>query len=174
MQRTRNSRRLAGGTALVMSSVLVLAACGGEGGNEAAGGDNTVRMTVEASAIPAFVAADRGFFDGIEVEVSEVGYDEVQSLLVSGDTDVAWVSPLETAQFVSQGESFKYFSTAGSQNMYNGVVVSTEDAQNYDSLEDLEGQRLGIPGYGTEPGRPSRSSPRRTTASTTREPRSTS
>jgi len=147
MKNKPKSPRALGGAVLALSTAALLAACGGEESD--GGGGNTVHMTVEASAIPAFVAVDRDFFDGIQVEVSEVGYDEVQSLLVSGDTDVAWVSPLETAQFVSQGEDFKYFSTAGAQNMYNGVVVSTDNADKYESLSDLEGQRLGIPGYAT-------------------------
>lgn len=109
----------------------------------------SVSMTVEASAIPAFVAADRGFFGDLDVDVSKVGYDQVQALLIAGETDVAWMSPIETAQFVSEGSDFRYFSTAGAQNMYNGVVVRTEDVETYASVLDLEGKRLGIPGYGT-------------------------
>ena len=68
----------------------------------------SVSMTVEASAIPAFVAADRGFFGDLEVEVSKVGYDQVQALLVAGDTDIAWMSPIETVQFVTEGSDFRY------------------------------------------------------------------
>jgi len=138
-----------------LAGVLVLVACGGtdtpsaEGSGGADTGGQTVRMTVEPSAIPAFVAADQGFFDGIDVEVSQVGYDQVQALLVAGDTEVAWVSPLETATFVAEGEDFRYFSTAGAQNMYNGVVVRAEDADTYQTVEDLQGERLGIPGFGT-------------------------
>lgn len=139
-----------------LTFALMLAACGGgngptdaEGSGEAGAEDTTVRMTVEPSAIPAFVASDRGFFDGIDVEVTQTGYDQVQALLLAGDTDVAWVSPLETATFVSEGDEFRYFSTAGAQNMYNGVVVRAEDAGAYQSVEDLQGERLGIPGFGT-------------------------
>lgn len=138
-----------------LTCALMLAACGGtdspsaEGSGEIDAGGQTVRMTVEPSAIPAFVAADQGFFDDIDVEVSQVGYDQVQALLVAGDTEVAWVSPLETATFVSEGEDFRYFSTAGAQNMYNGVVVRAEDADTYQTVEDLQGERLGIPGFGT-------------------------
>ena len=146
MQQASAFRHILQGSAIAFSCALVLASCGAEADS---GDTGKVRMTVEASAIPAFVAADRGFFDGIDVEVSEVGYDEVQSLLVSGDTDVAWISPLEAAQFVAEGEEFKYFSTAGAQNMYNGVVVRAEDASTYASIGDLQGKRLGIPGFGT-------------------------
>lgn len=109
----------------------------------------SVSMTVEASAIPAFVAADRGFFGDLEVEVSKVGYDQVQALLVAGDTDIAWMSPIETVQFVTEGSDFRYFSTAGAQNMYNGIVVRAEEAGQYPDVLSLEGKRLGIPGFGT-------------------------
>ena len=109
----------------------------------------SVSMTVEASAIPAFVAADRGFFGALEVEVSKVGYDQVQALLVAGDTDIAWMSPIETVQFVTEGSDFRYFSTAGAQNMYNGIVVRAEEADQYPDVLSLEGKQLGIPGFGT-------------------------
>lgn len=118
-------------------------------GNAFAQDNAPVRMTVEPSAIPAFVASDRGLFGDLEVEISQVGYAQVQALLIAGDTDVAWISPVETAEFVAQGSDFKYFSTAGAQNMYNGVVVQADAAGTYDSIEDLKGKRLGIPGYGT-------------------------
>lgn len=134
----------------VLACGLLLAACGGGGSasDEGEGGD-AVTMTVEPSAVPAFVASDRDLFEGIDVEVTEVGYDQVESLLVSGETEVAWISPLETAQFVAEGQPFRYFSTAGAQNMYNGVVVRAEDSNDYQSLQDLTGSRLGIPGFGT-------------------------
>ena len=109
----------------------------------------SVSMTVEASAIPAFVAKDKGFFGDLDVEVSKVGYDQVQALLIAGDTDVAWISPIETVQFVSEGSDFRYFSTAGAQNMYNGIVVSADNADAYPDVMSLEGKRLGIPGFGT-------------------------
>ncbi|WP_226577211.1 ABC transporter substrate-binding protein [Acuticoccus sediminis] len=109
----------------------------------------TVSMTVEASAIPAFVAKDRGLFGDLDVDVSKVGYDQVQALLVAGDTDVAWISPIETVQFVAEGSDFRYFSTAGAQNMYNGIVVRADEAGEYPNVMSLEGKRLGIPGFGT-------------------------
>lgn len=157
MQGTITQKRVRN-SALVVSVALVLAACSG---TSEAPGDNddnsdgtndevtTVRMTIEPSAIPVFIAADRGFFEGVKVTPSEVGYGEVQALLLSGDTDIAWMSPIEAAEFNAEGSDFKYFSTAGAQNMYNGVVVQTEDASMYKSVTDLMGKKLGIPGFGT-------------------------
>ncbi len=115
----------------------------------AAAQDNTVSMTVEASAIPAFIADARGFFGDLDVDVSKVGYDQVQALLIAGDTDVAWMSPIETVEFVSEGSDFRYFSTAGAQNMYNGIVVRADEAGEYPDVMSLKGKRLGIPGFGT-------------------------
>ncbi|MDO6585854.1 ABC transporter substrate-binding protein [Salipiger sp. 1_MG-2023] len=109
----------------------------------------SVSMTVEASAIPAFVAEDRGFFGDLDVEVSKVGYDQVQALLVAGDTDIAWMSPIETVQFVTEGSDFRYFSTAGAQNMYNGIVVRADEAEQYPDVLSLKGKTLGMPGFGT-------------------------
>ncbi|SLN75568.1 NMT1/THI5 like protein [Roseisalinus antarcticus] len=106
-------------------------------------------MTVDASAVPVFVAADRGLFGDQPVEVSQVGYEQVQALLIAGETEIGWLSPVETTSFIAEGSDLKYFSTAAALNMYNGVVVRTEDAEMYQTITDLEGKRLGIPGYGT-------------------------
>ena len=108
-----------------------------------------ITVTVDASAVPVFVAADRGFFGDLDVEVSQVGYAQVQALLIAGETDIGWFSPIEAVQFVAEGSDFKYFSTAGAQNMYNGVVVRASEGETYNDITDLKGKRLGIPGYGT-------------------------
>lgn len=109
----------------------------------------TVRITVDASAVPIFVAADRDLFGDQKVEVSQVGYEQVQALLIAGETEIGWVSPVETISFIAEGSDLKFFSTAASLNMYNGVVVRSEEAEQYKTITDLEGKRLGIPGYGT-------------------------
>lgn len=128
-------------------SALMLAGCSAD----PAGGDGSgkVVLTVEPSAIPAFVAEREGLFEGVDVEVSTVGYEEAESLLVAGKTHIAWMGPLDAAQFSSEGEDFRYLTTAGALNMYNGVAVRAEDATKYGSVADLKGKTLGIPGFGT-------------------------
>jgi ABC-type nitrate/sulfonate/bicarbonate transport system substrate-binding protein len=138
----RHARTLAAAAALALP-VAALAACG------SGGDDDAVVLTVEPSAIPAFVAEAEGFFGDTEVEVTTVGYEEAESLLIAGQTQIAWIGPLDTAQFASEGEDFRYISTAGALNMYNGVVIRAEDADQYQTIEDLAGMRLGIPGFGT-------------------------
>jgi ABC-type nitrate/sulfonate/bicarbonate transport system substrate-binding protein len=129
-------------------AALILSACGGGSGS---GDDDTILITADPSGIAAFVAQDEGFFEeeGVDVEVSTSGFDQAGSMLIAGDTQIAWMGPLEAAQFAGEGENFKYMSTAGALNMFNGVVVRKEDAGKYETINDLEGKKLGQPGFGT-------------------------
>ncbi len=145
----RNRARHMSAVALAATCALVLSACGGGGGS---GGDgDTITITADPTAIAAFVAQEEGFFEdeGVDVEVSTTGFDQAASLLISGDSEIAWMGPLEAAQYNAEGEDFQYMSTAGALNMFNGVVVRAEDAEKYKSVADLQGKKLGIPGFGT-------------------------
>lgn len=128
------------------ASALILSACGGGGSGD---DEDKVLITADPSAIAAFVAQEEGFFEGADVEVSTAGYDQAASLLIAGDSQIAWMGPLEAAQYASEGEDFQYMSTAGALNMYNGVIVRAEDADKYTTVADLKGKKLGIPGFGT-------------------------
>lgn len=108
-----------------------------------------VELQVSPTGLPFFVAAEEGLYDGVNVDVSQVGYDAQASLFLAGDTPLSSIAPVEVAEFVSQGEDFVYFSTAGAANMINGLVVRTEDADKYQSIDDLVGEKLGNPGFGT-------------------------
>lgn len=134
--------------ALGLTGGLMVTACGGDGG-EGEGGQ--IHFTIDPTAVAAYVADGEGFFEdaGLDVEVSTVGQDEPENLLMAGQTDVAWMSPLEAAELVAEGEDFQFLGTAGSLNMFNGVVVRAEDADQYQNLSDLEGQTLGQPGFGS-------------------------
>lgn len=146
--------------AAASASLLGVAACGGGSGDgdtaagaggEGGGSGETIVMTVDPSAVPVFVAQDMGLFEehGVDVEIENVGQADAGSLLLTGETDIAWMGPMDAAEFASQGEPFIYYSTAGAVNMWNGVVVRAEDAETYEDLSDLEGKKLGIPGVGT-------------------------
>jgi ABC-type nitrate/sulfonate/bicarbonate transport system substrate-binding protein len=166
-------------TAALAAGALLLSACGGDdgGGETAAGGDvdateatgggtpdtsggttdascegaagETIEISVSPSGLPVYVAGQEGLFEGLDIEVSQVGYDQSAALFLAGDTPVGWIAPIEVAEFVSQGEEFQYFSTAGATNMINGLVIRAEDSDKYQSVEDLVGQRVGNPGFGT-------------------------
>lgn len=145
---TYRNRGLCTVAAFSAVGALILSACGG--GGAGADGDK-ILITADPSGLAAFVAQDEGFFEdeGVDVEVSTAGYDQAGSLLITGDTQIAWMGPLEAAQYAGEGEDFKYMSTAGALNMYNGVVVRAEDADKYKTINDLEGKKLGQPGFGT-------------------------
>jgi NitT/TauT family transport system substrate-binding protein len=145
----RNRARRTAAVITAAVGALILSACGG--GSDSGGGDDKILITADPSGIAAFVAQDEGFFEdeGVDVEVSTSGFDQAGSMLISGDTQIAWMGPLEAAQFAGEGEDFKYMSTAGALNMFNGVVVRAEDADTYKTINDLEGKKLGHPGFGT-------------------------
>lgn len=141
MSRSLRTRLLAVGGV----GVLLLAAC-----EQGSTGGNSIAVSVSPSALPLYVAADQGLCaDSLDLEVSQVGYDQSAALFLAGESPLGWESPLDVAKFVSEGEDMVYLSTAGAANMINGVVIRAEDADKYQSIEDLVGKRLGNPGYGT-------------------------
>lgn len=62
--------------------------------------------------IPVYVAPDRGFFGHLDVDLSTAGKSEVQALLIAGETDVGWPSPVETARFVSADRTSRLHRSA--------------------------------------------------------------
>lgn len=179
MIRIKKWSRARGAAAVFTAGALLLSACGGDDGSdgaaaaddgeatEAAGGETAeatgepagtscetasgeaIDISVSPSGLPVYVAGEEGLFAGLDVEVSQVGYDQSAALFLAGDTPLGWIAPIEVAEFVSQGEEFQYFSTAGATNMINGLVIRAEDSDKYQSVEDLVGQRVGNPGFGT-------------------------
>lgn len=143
------SNRLLSSLASGLAVGLVLTACGNT--DDSGSASDKLVLTADITAVAAFVAQDEGLFTdaGVDVEVSTVGFDQAASMLISGNSDLAWMNPLEVAQLASEGEDFRYLSTAGALNMYNGVVVRAADGDKYNSIADLSGARLGQPGFGT-------------------------
>lgn len=148
------------GVMVVALSTVLLAACGGDGGEGsgaggeagAAGGGETacdsVVLTADPSAVAAFVAEEEGFFGDTNVKVNQVGNDAVNASLLAGKSDIAWMGPMEAADFASQGEGFQYISTAGALNMWNAIVVREEDGDTYQTMDDLRGKKVGFHGFG--------------------------
>lgn len=133
----------------VVVAAVLLGACDDGDGDETSSGE-AIEIAVSPSGLPLYVAADQGFFgDEFNIEVSQVGYDQSAALFLAGDSPIGWISPLEVADFVAEGEEFRYLSTAGGSNMINGLVVREEDKDKYQTLEDLVDVRVGNPGFGT-------------------------
>ena len=127
----RTTRRTRTAVAVATAVALTLTACS-SGDDTADGGDapsdpgdatpdapelQSIEVAVSPSGLPVFVAGEEGLFEGIDITVSQVGYDQSAALFLAGDTPLGWIAPIEVAEFVSQGEDIRYFSTAGATNM---------------------------------------------------------
>lgn len=158
---TGNSRGGRGRVVAAVGSVaiaIVVGACSGgaspgtsAGGSAgASSGTPVIQILGSPDAVALQIAHDQHLYEGVDVNVTRVSYGSQNNLFVAGDLPVDQGSaPWEIAQFVSQGEKFKFFSTAGGLNMWNGVVVRAADASKYPSIKELQGKKLGIPGFGT-------------------------
>lgn len=99
--------------------------------------------------VPLYVANQEGFFQGIEVKATNVGYAEETTLFIGGDSPVGSVDAVEAAKFRSQGEKIVFMTTAGSIQSFEGVFVRAEDYPNkFGSLNDLKGRKFGHTGWG--------------------------
>jgi len=106
-----------------------------------------MRMTPSNAAW--VVAQEEGLFDRINLEYELVGYGESAQLFLAGEDPVGQESPWEAARFRSEGEDISYFGTPSALNFYSGLIIRAEDAGKYETLTDLEGMKLGHPGFGT-------------------------
>lgn len=145
---------------------LVLTACGGasdgetpetEGGSQ---GETTTTTqgeeftTIEWAAAPSslalIVAQEEGLIEGdIVLQPIEVGYDQETSLFLTGDLPIGMMSPQEAGDLAAEGEDVVFFSTANALNSWNGLVIRTEDEDQYNDAQDLVGKKLAQPGFGS-------------------------
>lgn len=133
------------------AGLLMVSACGGPSADddESSGGTPTITY-VGAGNIPVRVAIDQGFYDGVNVEFKEVGEEQETSLFIGGDAELGAMSPWSVAKYDAEGEDIRLLSSAGSTNLINGVLVRAEDADKYQTIADLEGKKLGVPGFGSD------------------------
>lgn len=146
--RKRIALSLAGGLA------ILVAACGGGGASQAPASDGgtdvlSFHMRMTPSNVAWAIAQDEGLFDRVEIDWELVGYGESAQLFVAGQDPVGQESPWEAARFQAEGDDIVYFGTPGALNFYTGIIVRTADAAKYKTLDDLKGQKLGTPGFGT-------------------------
>lgn len=135
------------------AGLLAVSACGGttsSGGGEGTSEDVPTITFIGASNIPVMVAIDQGFYKKVNVEFKQVGEEQETSLFIGGDAELGAMSPWSTAKYDAEGEDIKLLSTAGATNLINGVLIRAEDSDKYKTIEDLEGQKLGVPGLGSD------------------------
>jgi len=134
---------------LALTALAALVAAGCAGAASPSPEVYTLHMRMTPSNVAWVVAQEEGLFENINLEWELVGYGESAQLFVAGTDPVGQESPWEAARFQSEGDDIAYFGTAGALNFFNGIVVRTEDAETYQELPDLAGQKFGIPGFGT-------------------------
>lgn len=157
---------------LILACLLLAAGCGGGGGGqgsagggepaegeEAAGGgeaaDFTFVLPVDSGVQyhPWFAAQELGYFEqeGLNVEiVAADGSSAAIQQLVGGQAQAALPSPGAFLTAVDSGQDLRWVYSYEYANVF--TIITTPDA-GVSSLEDLNGQRMGIsePGGGEVP-----------------------
>lgn len=166
-------------TSLLLVLLLVLVGCGSDGdadgsaeqgdeaaatggdGDDAAAGDadgaggggedpEVIPIAVTLTELPIAVAATEGLFEGFEVEYQLVGFEQKLPIFLS-DPDMPFtsLSPIEVGRERINGEDLTFYSSSSGLIFVNGVVIRAEDADEYQTIGDLEGVTLGHPGFST-------------------------
>jgi ABC-type nitrate/sulfonate/bicarbonate transport system substrate-binding protein len=93
------------------------------------------------------VAAGEGFFEkqGLNVDIRITQEDEPPFL--AGQTPISSVSAWDCAEYIIEGEDVMICGTGGGTRFFNGIAVRPDSP--YQSVQDLVGQKLGNPGFGT-------------------------
>ena len=129
--------------ALVLLTML-LGACGAP--KEA---EKLMMYASPASGMPLVVADREGFFEaqGLNIDLRITQEDELPFL--AGQTPISHVSAWEQAEYRIEGEDVMLAGVGGCTRFFNGIAIRAEDAGKYRSAQDLVGQKLGNPGFGT-------------------------
>jgi ABC-type nitrate/sulfonate/bicarbonate transport system substrate-binding protein len=95
------------------------------------------------------IAADRGFFNGIDLAYEMVDFGASSQLFHAGTDPIGNESPWEASAYQSQGKDIRYFSPLEASNLIAPVFIRTADKDRYKTMADLKGKKVGIPGFGT-------------------------
>jgi NitT/TauT family transport system substrate-binding protein len=134
----------------VALSTLVLAGCKKNAGTSAAA-SNKVRvgyigLTCEA---PIFSAVEKGFFkeEGLDVSLVKCEWANYKDVLALGGFDITHHLVMYFLKPIEQGLDVKF--TGG---IHRGCLrVQAGTKSNINSIRDLRGKRIGVPGMGTPP-----------------------
>jgi sulfonate transport system substrate-binding protein len=129
---------------------LLLAGCGKRDSNSAAS-SNKIRvgyigLTCEA---PIFTAVEKGFFkeEGLDVSLVKCEWANYKDVLALGGFDITHHLVMYFLKPIEQGLDVKF--TAG---IHRGCLrVQAAKKGNINSIKDLRGKRIGVPGMGTPP-----------------------
>src|SRR2546423_6541929 len=136
--------------ALVVVSSLLLISCG-RNNSDSAAASNKVRVgyigiTCEA---PIFSAVEKGFFkeEGLDVSLVKCEWANYKDILALGGFDITHHLVMYFLKPIEQGLDVKF--TGG---IHRGCLrVQASPNSKINSIADLRGKRIGVPGMGTPP-----------------------
>ena len=136
--------------ALVVVNSLLLIGCG-RNNSDSAAASNKVRVgyigiTCEA---PIFTAVEKGFFkeEGLDVSLVKCEWAQYKDVLALGGFDITHHLVMMFLKPIEQGLDVKF--TAG---IHRGCLrVQAPPNGKINSIADLRGKRIGVPGMGTPP-----------------------
>src|SRR2546423_13392414 len=131
-------------------SALVVTACN-KSSDQSSGGSNKVRvgyigLTCEA---PIFTAVEKGFFkeEGLDVSLVKCEWANYKDVLALGGYDITHHLVMYFLKPIEQGLDVKF--TGG---VHRGCLrVQAGVRSSIQSVKDLRGKRIGVPGVGTPP-----------------------
>jgi ABC-type nitrate/sulfonate/bicarbonate transport system substrate-binding protein len=145
MERSDSGKRLAIGLAM---AALIGAGCTA-GATPAPSGAFKLHLQLTPSHVSVAVAAEQGFFKGIDLDWQLVGYGESSQLFHAGTDPIGNESAWEAATYQEQGKDIRFFSTVEALNFISGIIIRTEDKAKFPDLKSLKGHKVGMPGFGT-------------------------
>jgi NitT/TauT family transport system substrate-binding protein len=131
---------------------LLLVGCGPEESTTSSSASNKIRvgyigLTCEA---PIFTAVEKGFFkeEGLDVSLVKCEWANYKDVLALGGFDITHHLVMYFLKPIEQGLDVKF--TGGIHRGCLRVQAAKRD-QGINSVKDLRGKRIGVPGMGTPP-----------------------
>jgi NitT/TauT family transport system substrate-binding protein len=141
------------GTAAVLCALLVTGGCNKSEPSRDSAGDHLLKVRVGYIGITCeaaiFSAVENGFFkdEGLDVELVKCEWSKYKDVLALGGFDITYHLIMYLLKPIEQGLDVKF--TAG---IHRGCLrVQTATDGNIQTVKDLRGKRIGVPGMGTPP-----------------------
>lgn len=139
---------------MVISLAILIAGCGGESPNEAAGAKTPVKLGMLrlTSSAPLFIAMDKGYFAEQNIEIQPEWFDAAHPIAVataSSKVDVG-ATGITASLFnmAAGGQQLAIVADKGREEkgFPSSALVANTDAYNngFTSLESIKGKRIGI------------------------------